>query len=164
MFSCNLPSALLAEWLGSFTCYCSNMGWNGYWNKSQHRKLTMEKKCLPPLLQGLKPAVFWWQVWRSNHWAIPAPQWSGWKQATTVKPQTQGPDLISLLFNWHHQIETAAWCFVFFSIHLVTSQTDVKMKCTHERRIRIEWCQTPLPHIKLGQRPEKRLRWSDSVS
>jgi len=26
MFSCNLPSALLAEWPGSFTCYCGNMG------------------------------------------------------------------------------------------------------------------------------------------
>ena len=25
-------------------------GWNGYWNKGQHRKLTMEKKILPPLL------------------------------------------------------------------------------------------------------------------
>ena len=24
-------------------------GWNGYWNKSQHRKLTQEKKILPPL-------------------------------------------------------------------------------------------------------------------
>ena len=27
-------------------------GWNGYRNKSQHTKLTMEKKILPPLLQG----------------------------------------------------------------------------------------------------------------
>ena len=26
-------------------------GWNGNWNKSQHRKLTLEKKFLPPLLQ-----------------------------------------------------------------------------------------------------------------
>ena len=25
-FSCNLPPALLAEWPGSFTCYCGNMG------------------------------------------------------------------------------------------------------------------------------------------
>ena len=28
-------------------------GWNGYRNKSQHRKLTLEKKILPPLLPGL---------------------------------------------------------------------------------------------------------------
>ena len=26
VFSCNLPPALLAEWPGSFTCYCGNMG------------------------------------------------------------------------------------------------------------------------------------------
>ena len=33
-------------------------GWNGYRNKSQHRKLTMEKKILPPLLQGFEPRPF----------------------------------------------------------------------------------------------------------
>ena len=33
-------------------------GWNGYRNKSQHRKLTLEKKILPPVLQGLEPATF----------------------------------------------------------------------------------------------------------
>ena len=27
-------------------------GWNGYRNKSQHRKLTLEKEILPPLLPG----------------------------------------------------------------------------------------------------------------
>jgi len=26
VFSCSLPPALLAEWLGYFTCYCRNMG------------------------------------------------------------------------------------------------------------------------------------------
>ena len=31
--------------------------WNGYRNKSQHRKLTLEKKILPPLLQGFEPAT-----------------------------------------------------------------------------------------------------------
>ena len=30
-------------------------GWNGYRNKSQHRKSTLEKIILPPLLQGFKP-------------------------------------------------------------------------------------------------------------
>ena len=47
-------------------------GWNGHRNKSQHRKLTLEKKILPPPLQGLEPATFQSQVRRSNHWAIPA--------------------------------------------------------------------------------------------
>ena len=32
-------------------------GRNGYRNKSQHRKLTLEKKIIPPLLQG-SPAIF----------------------------------------------------------------------------------------------------------
>ena len=48
-------------------------GWNGYWNKSQHRKLTPERKILPPLLQGFEPMTFRSWVQRSNHWAIPAP-------------------------------------------------------------------------------------------
>ena len=33
-------------------------GWNGYRNKSQHRMSTLEKKILPPLLQGFEPATF----------------------------------------------------------------------------------------------------------
>ena len=48
-------------------------GWNGYRNKSQHRKSTLEKKILPPLLQGFEPATFQSRVRRSNRWAIPAP-------------------------------------------------------------------------------------------
>ena len=46
-------------------------GWNGYRNQSQHKKLTLEKKILPPLLQGFEPATFQSRVRRSNHWAIP---------------------------------------------------------------------------------------------
>ena len=45
-------------------------GWNGYRNKSQHRKSILEKKILPPLQQGFEPATF---ESRSNHWAISAP-------------------------------------------------------------------------------------------
>ena len=48
-------------------------GWNGYWNKSQHRKSTLEKKILPPFQQGFEPATFQSRVRHSNHWAIPAP-------------------------------------------------------------------------------------------
>ena len=50
-------------------------GWNGYRNKSQHRKSTLEKKILPPFQQGFEPATFQSRVRRSNHWAIPAPYW-----------------------------------------------------------------------------------------
>ena len=70
-FSCNLPSALLAKWPGSVTCYCSTMG-TWYQNKSQHRKLTLEKEILLLLLLGLKPTTFQSWVWCSNHWAIPS--------------------------------------------------------------------------------------------
>ena len=48
-------------------------GWNGYRNKSQHRKSTLEKNILLPLLQGFEPATFRSRVRRSNHWPIPAP-------------------------------------------------------------------------------------------
>ena len=46
-------------------------GWNGYRNKSQHRKLTVEKKILLLLPLGLEPVTFQSQVLRSNHRAIP---------------------------------------------------------------------------------------------
>ena len=49
--------------------------WNGYRNKSQHKKSTLEKKILPPLLRGFEPATFQSRVRRSNHWAIPAPMY-----------------------------------------------------------------------------------------
>ena len=42
-------------------------GWNGYRNKSQHRKSTLEKKILPPLQQGFELATFQSRVRRSNH-------------------------------------------------------------------------------------------------
>ena len=49
-------------------------GWNGYRNKSQHRKSTLEKKILPPFQQGFEPETFQSRVRCSNHRAIPAPQ------------------------------------------------------------------------------------------
>ena len=48
-------------------------GWNGYRNKSQHRKSTLENKILLPFQQGFEPTTFQSRVRRSNHWAIPAP-------------------------------------------------------------------------------------------
>ena len=42
-------------------------GWNGYRNKSQHRKLTPEKKILQPFLQGLEAGTFGSRVGCSNH-------------------------------------------------------------------------------------------------
>ena len=42
-------------------------------NKSQHTKLTLEKKILPPLLPGFELATFRWRVRRSYQQAFPAP-------------------------------------------------------------------------------------------
>ena len=58
VFRCNLPLALLAEWPGSFKCHCGNTGVEWKPNKSQHTKLTLEKKILPPLLPGFELAIF----------------------------------------------------------------------------------------------------------
>ena len=58
-------------------------GWNGYRNKSQHRKSTLEKKILPPFQQGFEPATFQSRVRCSNHWAIPAPTAAGASQELT---------------------------------------------------------------------------------
>ena len=42
-------------------------GRNGYRNKSQHRRLTLEKKFFSPLLKGFELATFQSRVRRSNH-------------------------------------------------------------------------------------------------
>ena len=42
-------------------------------NKSQHTKLTLLKKILPPLLLGFKLATFQSRAWRSNQQAVLAP-------------------------------------------------------------------------------------------
>ena len=57
-------------------------GWNGYQNKSQHRKLTRQKKILPPPLQGFEPLTFQSWVQHSNHWAIRTLKW--WRASDTT--------------------------------------------------------------------------------
>ena len=59
-------------------------GWNGYRNKSQHRKSTLDKKILPPLQQGFEPAAFQSRVRRSIHWAIPVFLFCALMAATNV--------------------------------------------------------------------------------
>ena len=71
VFSCN---PLLHSWQNDWDLLratAAPRGWNGYRSKSHHRKLTLEKKILPPLLRGFEPATFRSQVRRSNYWAIP---------------------------------------------------------------------------------------------
>ena len=43
-FRCNLLPVFLAEWAGSFICHCGNIGMERTPNKSQHTKVTLEKK------------------------------------------------------------------------------------------------------------------------
>jgi len=62
-------------------------GWNRYWNKGQHRKVTLGKILLL-LLQGFEPATFQSRVQHSNHWAIPAPKWQVAFSSTTTSPLT----------------------------------------------------------------------------
>ena len=72
VFRCNLPPAPLAEWLGSSMCCCDNTGVEQTPNKSQHTKLSLEKKIIPLLLPGFELATFQSQVWSSYQQAIPA--------------------------------------------------------------------------------------------
>ena len=62
-------------------------GWNGYRNKSQHRKSTLEKKILPPFQQGFEPATFQSRIRRSNHWAIPAPKTHSIESRCVIGPE-----------------------------------------------------------------------------
>ena len=49
MFRCNLPLALLENGQGLLRVAAVTRGWNGH-RMSQHTKLSLEKKILPPLL------------------------------------------------------------------------------------------------------------------
>ena len=54
----------------------------------QHRKLTLEKTILPPLLSGLEPTTFPSRVRRSNHWALPAHLWPTFLMPERGVPRT----------------------------------------------------------------------------
>ena len=61
VYACLVVACQLHFWQNDRDLLCPTAvtrGWNGYWNKSQHRKLTLEKKILPPLQQGFEPAPF----------------------------------------------------------------------------------------------------------
>ena len=74
VWTCLAVTCHLHFWQNDQDLLCATAvtrGWNGYQNKSRHRKLTLEKKILPPLLQGFEPATFQSWVRCSNHWAYP---------------------------------------------------------------------------------------------
>ena len=73
---CLAVTCHLRFWQNDRDLLCATVvkwGWNRYQNKSQHRKSTLKKKILLPLLQGFEPTTFQSQVRHSNHWAIPTP-------------------------------------------------------------------------------------------
>jgi len=77
MYACLAVTCHLHFWQNDWDLLHATVvtrGRNRYWNKSQHRKLTLEKKTVLPLLLGFKPATFQSWVWQSNHWAIPVPK------------------------------------------------------------------------------------------
>ena len=70
---CSAVTCHLHFWQNDWDLLCATavtQGQNGYWNKGQHRMLTLEKKICPMLLHGLKPMNV---DHESNHWAIPTP-------------------------------------------------------------------------------------------
>ena len=76
VFRCNLPPAFLAEWRGLLCATVVTWGKEQTPSKSQHTKLTLEKKILLLLQPGFELATFHQfqsQVRPSNQQAIPAP-------------------------------------------------------------------------------------------
>ena len=61
VYACLAVTCHLHFWQNDRDDLCATAvtrGWNGHRNKSQHRKLTLEKKILQPLLPGLEPETF----------------------------------------------------------------------------------------------------------
>ena len=70
VYACLAVTCHLHFWQNDRDLLCATVvtrGWNGYGNKSQHRKSTLEKKILPPLQQGFEPSTFQSRVRRSYH-------------------------------------------------------------------------------------------------
>ena len=66
---CLAVTGHLHFWQNDWDLLCATavmQGWDGYQNKIQHRKLTLGKRILLPLLLGLEPETFWSWVHRST--------------------------------------------------------------------------------------------------
>ena len=87
-------------------------GWNEYRNKSQHRKLTLEKKTLPPLLQGFVPATFRSRV----------------RSLTTELSR----------FPW---LETLWYSFWFCVLIMHLSHLYYRVNCCWNRELNISYCE-----------------------
>ena len=66
---CLAVSCYLHFWQNDQDLLCATTvtwGWNGHWNKNQHRKLAPENKIPSPLLLGVKPTTSGPWVWYST--------------------------------------------------------------------------------------------------
>ena len=99
-------------------------GWNGYRNKSQHRKSTLEKKILPPFQQGFEPATFQSRVRCSNHWAIPAPSGT----------------LLNLGYLYHHANFERACLANTFSLCGIWKQSFKELITSKTTQPIMSWC------------------------
>ena len=105
-------------------------GWNGYRNKSQHRKSTLEKKILPPFQQGFEPATFQSRVRCSNYWAIPAPRLSAFSIAPVKRSK-------KARICWYRTLQNSPHIYPFFkSIHKTKPYTNIKMIHIHKHKFR----------------------------
>ena len=103
--------------LGLLCATAVTQGWNGYPNKSQHRKLTLEKKIHPPLLQGFEPTTFWSWIRYSNQWAIPAPNFWIRQQFDCWPPRlSEFPLLNKFLYMYRLLTNTAKHGHVVWSV------------------------------------------------
>ena len=69
VYACLAVTCHLHFWQNDQDLLCATavtQGWNRYQNKSQHRKSTLEKKILLPLLPGFEPTTFQSWVRRSK--------------------------------------------------------------------------------------------------
>ena len=81
-------------------------GWNGYPNKSQHRKLTTANSPITPGLPGLKPKTFRSQVQHSTTELRPIPRDSLVSAPPPPPTHTPTPIYIYAYICWHIFIHT----------------------------------------------------------
>ena len=151
-------------------------GWNGYQNKSQHKKLTLEKKIIPPLLRGFEPVTFQSRVQRSNHWVISAPKhdcnlailqaWlkvkGTWAVFVVWQPENNQAILQRAVWpSLRVAVNRAMWLSSSVSVNSLFPISDCfKLLTTHMRRVKfgachfsrpVSWCIMPSQPLWLYQ-------------
>ena len=120
VFKRNLPPALLAEWQGSFTCYCSNTGWNGNWIRAS-TEVNFGEENLLPLMPGLgtcnlsiiSPALYQ-PACLDAKWSVVQKTWD-WQRFNDV-------------FNLHCDLDTAIQYLQTTHTHWCTVQSYLVAK------------------------------------